>query len=299
MPWRAVIVVLVLMGSTVGVLIGFGAFEDRRSFRPEVRDVLTKLTDGRAEELYDEGTSIAFRQTVLKDKFLAMSDQVRKTLGKFEQVGAVEDTDVNDGKDGGQTSRVSIELEFENGRTTGELSFHRAKHDTAWLLLGVSIEIPDEMLDKANALRSQYDEVKAPAEVIDKVSEILEEVRDGKAAAVHEAASVPFKKTLTGNEWRAKIDAQNKRLGSYVRVLAIISSAQNSDKNKAAVSALIEFERYKVQGHFRFVKAPAGARNNKAGAPTEIEGAEDGETEWQLYNYKIDIPPPELPSRAD
>jgi hypothetical protein len=299
MPWRAVIVTLVLMGVAVGAMAGFGVFQETRSFRPEIRVVLTKLTDGRAEELYDEGTSRAFRETVLKDKFLAMSDQVRKTLGAFEQLGEVQDVDINDGETG-RTSRVSIELEFEHGRTRGELSFHQRRGQKGWLLLGISIAIPDDLLDKAAALRMQYDEIKAPAEVIDKVTEILGQIRDGSAGAVHEGASEPFKKTLTGAEFREKVAGLRADLGPFVRVLAIISSAQNADKNKAKVSALIEFERDKTTGTFGFVKAPSGARNKtRSGTPSEIDGGEDGETEWMLSYFKIDIPEIDLPSRGD
>ena len=82
--------------------------------------------------------------------------------------------------------------------------------------------------------------------------------------------------------------------------MAIISSAQNLDKNHAKVTALLEFEKEKTTGDFSFVRAPAGGKNALRAGPGTVPDAEGKPVvEWKLSRFKIDIPELDLPSRAD
>jgi hypothetical protein len=273
------------------VLVGHGMLEDTQAFRPEVRQVLKKLCDGHAEDVYD-GASEVLRQTLLKDKFLAIADRLRRTLGGFKQVGKINDVEYATTSEG-RVAYVKLELEFEHGHTTGELSFH---HRTGrWLLLGVRIPIPDRLEAQWSSLEHDYDEVSAPEEVVALANHILTDIAEGNGAIVYEQASDTFKQSVSVEFFRDLLVAHDQALGHYLRTLSVISSAQNSDKTRARVFALLEYERGKTTGSLEFVKAPAQARNpRRAAAETDATVSNT----WQLSRFKIWVPEPRSPSET-
>src|SRR5690606_30811537 len=191
-----------------------------------------------AEEVY-EGASFRFKQTLLVDKFVDLVDRMNRTMGRFERVIDVVDVD-QAVTVAGMTARVELELEYEKAETTGELSFHRGD-DGAWRLLGLSVRIPEELEETAASLERQVERVRAPEEVIEQFKAILDDVRAGKVAEIHARAAPSFRDSRSVDEFRATLEAHRAEMGELVRLLAVISSAQNADKARARVHALPQY----------------------------------------------------------
>jgi hypothetical protein len=286
--WKAAIVMLVLMGATVGVLMAVFAVEARREYRSEVTEILEKLVPGDADEdevrrraiaVWEESSHL-LREAMLRDRFVDMVDRLNRTMGSFRSILKV--VRVEEGRSVlGRTVRVDLELEFERAKTTGEVSLHRGA-EPEWRLLGLRVAIPEPLRAKADALEVQYERVRAPDEVLDLTFAILERIRDGHGRSVYEEASDQFRESVTSAErFEELLASQKQALGDFKRVLAVISSAQKSDRSRARVFVLLEFEEEKTTGTFEFIKAPEDPRGDA----------------WLLAFYKIIIPQPLLPTR--
>jgi len=262
----ALVLLVVGAAAVAGVIFLSGEYRQERAFQREAEKVLTQLSDGKVEEVYEQASS-RFQQTLIIDKFIDLVSRMRTTLGRFERVADVRDVDSAAGV-AGMTARVPLELDFERGSTVGSLSFHRG-HDGVWRLLGFWVEIPRELEAEAAALESQAERLGAPEEVIQLVHSILQEVREGRIAEVHAGASPVFKGTVTIEGFQAMLQSHKAELGNFVRVLAIVSSAQNPDRDLARVQALLEYEKGKTTGTFEFIR---------------FEG------DWRLLRLKIVIP---------
>lgn len=280
---RVVIVLLILAAAGTGAAIALGMFDRTVSHRDQVTAVLTQLGDGRAGQVYDDA-SPAFRRTTVRDKFLSLAGQIQSTLGKFESLGPIEDSRPTATDDGGDTVRVIAPMVFEHGATRGEVSL--IQDGDQWRLLGLSIEIPKSLRAKAEALRTDYDQVKAPPEVLERASAVLQQSFAGDAAVVHAASARSFREAVDLARFTRLIAGQQAVLGKFVRVMAIISSSQNLARTRSRVDALLEFERGMTTGRLEFVRVPAGASEREPAAP---------ETDWQLGTFKIVVPEPVMP----
>jgi hypothetical protein len=290
---RAVITVLILAAAGMVVIFGSGVLETEVTFRQEVNEIVTGIADGRAEQVYDAASPV-FHQTTLRRRFLSLADQVRSTLGRFRGLGRVEVAE-RASTGSGKTARVVAAMKFEHGDTTGEVSLlHDGK---SWRLLGLSIAIPASQRDRAAELRSDQGQVRAPDEAIDLLGEILQAMRDGKAGEVHDHASDPFKESISRQRFDELAHGQERELGKFVKILAIVDSAQNSAKSRVRIDALLEFERAKTTGTFELVKTPARARRVGRGRAPEAAdaGAAAAETGWRLSLFKIVMPEPVAP----
>ena len=240
-------------------------------FRLKVEDVFTELNKGKAEAVYEQA-SFRFKQTLLVDKFVDMVDQMQKTLGPFVRVIDVVEVD-RASTVAGPTARVRLELEFKEAITAGEMSFHRDKKGV-WRLLGMSVQIPPERESAAAAAEREYKRLKAPDEVIEQFNQILDAVREGKAAAIHQLASPSFREQRSVESFQHLLDSHRAEMGNFVRVLAVISSAQNANKDRARVHALLQYEKAKTTGTFEFMRVGP---------------------EWKLYTFKVVVPEPLVP----
>jgi hypothetical protein len=245
------------------VVVLSGEYQQERELRATAERVLIELRDGEAEKVY-EASSPHFQQTLLVDKFVDLVKRMNATLGRFERVKDVIDIDLA-ASIAGMTGRAELELEFENGTTTGHFSLHRAD-DGEWRLLGFGVDIPSDLETKAAALEAQEERLRAPDEVIDLVHSILEGVREGRAAEVHEGASPAFKGAVTVEEFKGVVLSDQAGLGNFLRVLAIVSSAMSPNRDRARVQALLEYEKAKTTGTFEFMR---------------VHGA------WRLLSFKI------------
>ncbi len=272
---RLKISLVLLLLAASGVVAWFLLRETKTSteFRLKVEEVFNKLNEGdkAAEEVYEHG-SFRFKQTLLVDKFVDMVDQMHETLGKFVRVVEVVDVD-RANTVAGATARVQLELEFEEASTFGEMSFHRDKKGE-WRLLGMTVQIPKELEHKADVAERQYKRLKAPDEVLEQFNQILDAVREGKAAAIHQRASPSFQEQRSVESFQHLLDSHRSELGDFVRVLAVISSAQNANKDRARVHALLQYEKAKTTVTFEFMRVGP---------------------EWKLYGFKVVVPEPFLP----
>ena len=71
------------------------------------------------------------------------------------------------------------------------------------------------------------------------------------------------------------LDSHRSEMGNFIRVLAVISSAQNANKDRARVHALLQYEKAKTTGTFEFMHIG---------------------TEWKLYGFKVVVPEPLVPT---
>lgn len=268
------LVLLLLVGSGTAAYFLLRETKTSTEFRLKVEQVFKKLNEGdkAAEEVY-EGASFRFKQTLLVDKFVDMVDQMRQTLGKWVAVTEVIDVD-RAATVAGMTARVQLELEFEQATTFGEMSFHRDKKGE-WRLLGMSVQIPAELEHRADLAERDYKRLKAPDEVIEQFNQILDAVRENKAAAIHERASPSFREQRSVESFQHLLDSHRSEMGDFVRVLAVISSAQNANKDRARVHALLQYEKAKTTGTFEFMRVGP---------------------EWKLYGFKVVVPEPFVPA---
>ncbi|HEU5057365.1 MAG TPA: hypothetical protein VFU21_12600 [Kofleriaceae bacterium] len=265
------IVLLLLAASGIAAYFLLRETKTSTEFRIEVEKVFGQLNEGKAEAVY-ENASFRFKQTLLVDKFVDMVDQMQQTLGKFVRVVDVIDVD-RASTVAGMTARVELELEFVEATTHGEMSFHRDKKGK-WKLLGMSVQIPKHLEHAADVAERADKRLKAPDEVIEQFNQILDAVREGKASAIHERASPSFREQRSVEQFQHLLDSHRSEMGDFVRVLAVISSAQNANRDRARVHALLQYEKAKTTGTFEFMR---------------IGG------EWKLYGFKVVVPEPLLP----
>lgn len=280
--FRWLFAVLAVAGIFWGVAERFHWFEDRYDFKSESRSILNGLTGGEetATAVY-EAASFPFRETFLLTSFVDRTERMSLTLGKFKEIESVKEIEMLK-TIGGKTARIKYSLVFENTaahlvHTTGELSYLQGQ-EGAWRLLGFHINVPIMLGGKFEALASQYDRIKAPDAVVAQVSHIMGEIAAGNGLIVRGAASPPFRESTSEEGFQTLLAGYDKELGRFKRVLAVLSSGQNSRKDKATVHALLEYEDAKTTGTFKFIKV---------------------EDVWLLLYFKIVVPEPLLPARRE
>lgn len=260
----------------VGVYFWLREPADSDEFRPQIEALFAHLgKDGGAREVYLNETAEQFKQTLVEDKFVDMVERMQETLGSFVELTTITEVD-RAASVAGMTARIRFEIAFEKADTTGEVSLLRTSKGPTWWLLGLGVAIPPELESKAADVERELARVRAPQEVVEKVEQILQALRDGKVAEVLAEAAPVFQEGKTVESLTALLATHRAELGAYIAVLAIISSAQNADKDRATVHALIQYEKAKTTGIFNFMKV-AGV--------------------WRLYGYKIVIPEPLVPGR--
>ena len=265
------LVLLLLAASGIAAYFLLRETKTSTEFRLKVEEVFDQLNEGKAEAVY-ESSSFRFKQTLLVDKFIDMADQMQKTLGKFVRVVEVVEVD-RANTVAGATARVQLELEFVEASTFGEMSFHRDKKGE-WRLLGMNVQIPQQLEHKAELAEREDKRLKAPDEVIEQFNRILDAVREGKASAIHQRASPSFQEQRSVESFQHLLDSHRSEMGNFIRVLAVISSAQNANKDRARVHALLQYEKAKTTGTFEFMRVGP---------------------EWRLYGFKVVVPEPFLP----
>lgn len=271
--WRLGVAVLVLALGALGAAFALGLFEDRYQFRRESEAILTQLSRGEARQVY-EGAAFPFREAHLLDGFADLVGRMNATLGEFRGIREVDDVERNDSL-AGDTAMVTYTVDYEHARTGVTLSYLRSGGG-AWQLLGLDVAIPSDLAAKAEELEASYDRIKAPAEAIALVDSIMEQVGRGEASQIVAAASPPFQESVSPESFAALLAAQESALGRFVRVLAVLSSAQNAAHDRAQIDALLEYEKVRTTGRFDLMR---------------VDGT------WKLLSFKVVVPEPLLPAR--
>ncbi len=269
---KSAIITFILIFSWIGTIVGMQMIScTAYNFRSETELVLERIRDGQAELVYREAAP-RFRKTMILDRFLELSSDIRRTMGGFREILAIRRVESTSGP-GGETGRVKTTLEFDRGRTKATFSYH--KLGGQWRLLHLSIRIPDHL--KADAIsRSETRSVRveAPAEVYALVKKTLEQVRDGQSGAVYDAAAPSFKQSVDRETFLRVQTERRDLLGPYLRILDTIKGTRNRSRSKARIVALVEYEKDKTTVVIGFIKI---------------------QDVWRLSYYKVEMPQIRLP----
>lgn len=281
--FQSVIVAFVLTFTWIGVLVALQMLKDSTyRFQDETTAVLEQIRDGNksSTELYYD-SSPRFRDTMVRTRFLELTSRVNQTLGEFKEVLATYDPAVTEGPQG-KTGHVTVSLLFENGKTRGSFSFHF--YDGKWRLLGLSIDIPEDLDDESFKPLYEFNKARneASGEIIDIMNTTLELVRAGDGAKIYDGSGERFKGAITRERFLERLTLQKELLGEFTRILHITHSWESGTKNRASVTCVLEFEKGKIK--------------SKAEAWFEFERTmADGP--WELFKFIIKMPEPVVPRR--
>lgn len=262
-----------------------GAFDETYDFRAESVLVLNDLTGvgstdaagkaAAAKHAYDNA-SFLFQEASLLTSFVDRADRLTEVLGTFEEIEKVKEVETLD-TIRGKTARIVYSVRFSHVTTTAELSYLRGgENRDTWKLLGFTIRVPSFLEGKTQSIDSEYDRIKAPAEVLQLVDETLLAIDEGKGAEIRAQASPPFQQSTTDKGFAISLERHRRELGPFKRRLTIHSSGQNAKKDRARVHVLLQFEKAKTSGNFEFIKT---------------QGT------WRLLHLKVLIPEPLFPVR--
>ncbi len=267
---RNVILSFVLVFSWIAVIVGLQLRHARPpDFRPLAEGILVALRDGRADDVY-RASSIRFQEVVREDTFVAQMADMNRTLGPFEEISAVLDTELNRGP-GGRTGRVDLRLDYGAGPTKGSMAFRW--ESGAWKMLGIFIDVPPDVAPPTQEQREAR--VKGPQEELRAAAQqILELSARGEAEAIWQGAALGFQQSIALPNFQQTEADRRKVLGPFRRILDVTSARQNPSGTGASLTLLIEFERATITGSFEF---------------TKIDDA------WKLTFFKLVLPLPRVP----
>jgi hypothetical protein len=174
---------------------------------------------------------------------------------------------------------VSLTVAYERGKTKASVSLHQ--HEGQWKLLGIGVEVPPEVQitqrqreERVKACKDPMDPKKCDLHVA--ANRILEQLRDGQAAQVWQAASPIFQKQEEKTRWVQIQGGNQAQLGEFRRIIAVTDQRVFRSGN-ALFDVLLEYTRSQgVRAIFGFTRA------SKADP-------------WKLLSLKIVVPMP----RAD
>jgi hypothetical protein len=253
---------------------------DAPDFRPTAEQILIELGQGSAaiEQVY-ESASPRFQEWVRKDRFVDTMTDMAATIGGFLEITSINESVVTTGPSG-RVGRVSLTVSYEKGKTRASVSLH---WDAGrWKLLGVGVEVPPELKitkaqreERVQACKDPMDPKKCDLFVT--ANAILEQLRDGHADRVWEAATRVFQKQEEKGRFVILQAEHAATLGEYRRIIAVTEAKLYGDGTTATFDALTEYTRSQgVRATFSFY------RRAKQDA-------------WKLRSLKVVLPMP----RAD
>ncbi|MGE0870941.1 MAG: hypothetical protein AB7P03_20420 [Kofleriaceae bacterium] len=282
---RSVVVSFVLVATWIVLIV---AVQLRTSttpdFRPTAERLLVELSksDAAIERIYDQ-SSPRFQEMVRKERFLDDMRDLMMTVGRFREITAVNSTSVTNGPTG-RVGRVSLTVAYDKAICRAAINLHA--DEGKWKLLGVSVELPPELTISQAEREERVAACKQPmAETCDLfvvANSILEQLRDGNAGAVWDAASPVFQNQEERARF-ARIQAEHAAtLGRYVRIIAV-TEAKVIRGTSATYDILTEYSASMgVRATFGFTRESKADR-------------------WQLRSLKVVLPMPRVgePSSSD
>jgi len=267
---RSVILSFLLVFSWIAVIVGLQLRHARPpDFRPLANGILVALRDGQAREVY-ANASIRFQEVVLEETFVEQMADMNRTLGPFEEISAVLDTELNRGP-GGRTGRVDARLEYASGPTKGSMAFRW--EGGQWKMLGIFVDVPKNVAPATQAQREAR--VKGPEDELRAVAQrILEQSARNEIDEIWNQAALGFQQSIALPNFRQTEADRRKVLGPFRRILHVTSARQNPSRTGASLQLLIEFEKATITGSFEF---------------TKIDDA------WKLTFFKLVLPLPRVP----
>lgn len=277
---RSVIVGFVLVATWIAVIVGLQLHgNDVPDFRPTAEGILHAIGKGSDSigEVYEK-SSPRFQEMVRKERFIDEMTDLNTTLGKFNEVTAINDTLVTSGP-AGRVGRVSLTASYAKGICKGSISFHWDQG--RWKLLGIGLELPPDLKVTQAQREQRVAACKDPGDrktcdVRDAAESILEKLWSGKAGEVWDAASPVFRTSESRIQFATLQAEHQEALGAYKRILRV-TEAKVIGGTSATFDTVTEFERSSgVRTVFGFERASKS-------------------TPWLLRSFKLVLPMP----RAD
>lgn len=267
---RNVILSFLLVFSWIAVIVGLQLRHARPpDFRPLAEHILIAIRDGQSRDVYRDA-SIRFQEVVLEETFVEQMADMNRTLGAFEEISAVLDTEINRGP-GGRTGRVDVRLEYASGATKGSMAFRW--EGGKWKMLGIFVDVPKDVAPATQAQREAR--VKGPQDELRAVAQrILEQSARGEVDAIWNQAALGFQQSIALPNFREIEADRRKVLGPFRRILNVTAARQNPSRTGASLQLLIEFEKATITGSFEF---------------TKIDDV------WKLTFFKLVLPLPRVP----
>ncbi len=275
---QGTVVAFVMVFSWIGMLVGLqyiSSSDAGPAFRQETEDLLTKIREGKDLEIYNDASPL-FRATILKEDFVQRLTDIRKVLGPYKRVLNTNPLDEINGPRG-RTASAEARIEFVEGTTMGQFSFHLVGE--RWLLLGLRIDVPEPLQQRMPKGKEFLARHEPPPEVLAAAKSIMAQVRDGEGGRVWDDASEPFRDSTEQKKRFLDILAKRRSiLGRYLRVLEVPTAFQNRRAKEASVIMVVQYEKTQAQVRMDFIRF---------------------EDAWKLLGYKVQIPLPLAPSIKD
>lgn len=300
---RSMLVAFVLVFAWIAGIVLLQLRDSKKpDFRPLARKILIAVRDGHESTVWAEA-SPRFQEVVREQRFIDDMADMKRTLGAFREISAVNDTIVTTGASG-RIGRVALMLQFDNGRARANVSFHRDAG--RWKLLGLAVDTPPEL---PITQESRKERSELPEEVMGAAIKVLQ------AGNVEEASSPP-----AGREGREGRDGRPARSGSAAAAAPEEESERRSEEiwdqgSKVFHSAAsktefvrLQRERHAILGNFvRVIEYRGGSKKYgelsatftglveyQTGVVTASLnfGRLDERAPWLLNSFKVVLPMP-------
>jgi len=285
---RSVVVGFSLVAIWIAVIVGWQLrTNDTPDFRPDAERILVELSNGSAavERVY-EAASPRFQENVREERFVDDMTDLNTTLGKFREITAINTTLVTSGPTG-NIGRVSLTAAFDKGVCRTAISFHHVDGD--WKFLGVNVELPADLkitqAQREKRVAACGDPMNPKTCDLNRLADaILQQVRDGNAGAVWDAADDLFRKQETRDKFIQIQDDHAMELGAYKRILDVTEAKVS--KSTARIGGqleLVDSATFEVLAEFE----------RSSGVRTVFGFERNAETKpWLLHSFKIVVPMP-------
>lgn len=284
---RSLFVGFVLVAAWISVIVALQLHgNETPDFRPVAEKLLVDLSKNQAsvEAVYD-GSSPRFQEMVRKEKFLDDMNDLDATVGKFKEITAVNDSLVTSGPTG-RIGRVSLTVAYEKATCKASVSLHEDKG--VWKLLGIGVELPKELkisqAEREERVQACKDPMAKSCDLFVAANTILEQLRDGHADQVWDAASGVFQKQEERARFITLQEEHRALLGPYVRILRVTEAkviGNATGGNNATFDVITEYARSSgvavTLGFYR------GSRTKP----------------WKLRSFKVVLPMPRAGDVAD
>jgi hypothetical protein len=276
---KSALVAFIVIGAWIGALIWWQSRKgEGYAFRKETQEVMEMIRDGKGEQLYTDADP-QLQGRMIEQRFLEKCTLINQTLGAFKDIKSTHDHGIDDSSSG-RTGYVSARLQFERAETTVSLGFKWDAAADRWRLLSFHFDIPEALRGNVPAPELAKPKREAPSEVVELTRTTLQRLAEGKVADVYAGAHPYFKSAVTLDRFVELVEKRTREMGKFVRIIDFTKTGKNERvaNQHAWVTAVIEYTRATTTGSFDFIN-------------------DDGT--WRLSTFKIDIPPPEVPTRPE